>query len=53
MEQENLSCLPAALYLGRSRCFWEISQADYRYKKSFLWLFKPLMSAPSNFKRTR
>lgn len=51
MEQEILSRTLAPLYLGRSRCFWEISQPDYRYKKSFLWLFKPLMSAPSNFKR--
>lgn len=51
MEQETLSRTRAPLYLGRSGCFWEVSQADYRYKKSFPWLFKPLMSAPSNFKR--
>lgn len=52
VEQETLSCVLAVPYPGRSGCCWEISQADYCYKKSFIWLFKPLMSAPSNPKRT-
>lgn len=50
VEQEAVCC--RFLHLGRAGCFWEISQVDYRYKKSFLWLSNPLMSVPSNSERT-
>lgn len=52
MEQETLSLVLAVPHPGTPGCCWEISQADYCYKKSFIWLFKPLMSAPSTLKRT-
>lgn len=52
VEKETLSLVLAAPYPGRLGCCWEISQADYCYKKSFIWLFKQLMSAPSTLKRT-